>query len=79
MKKSEYESLKQAIESVHTVSFDIFDTAILRNVIEPTDIFTIVEKFKGIKGFANKRIRAELKARKNSNEEDITIDEIYKY
>ncbi|EPU1006073.1 HAD family hydrolase [Vibrio cholerae] len=79
MKKSEYESLKQAIESVHTVSFDIFDTAILRNVIEPTDIFTIVEKFKGIKGFTNKRIRAELKARKNSNEEDITIDEIYKY
>lgn len=65
------------------VSFDIFDTLVVRNVSKPVDIFKVVEieynknhddKFLG---FKNLRINAELDARKKTRNEEITLDEIY--
>lgn len=71
------------------VSFDIFDTAILRIVQTPEDIFTLMDKyFMNIKGdklsfdFRKARIESEKKARKvawnYSGSVEITIDDIYK-
>ena len=44
-------------------SIDIFDTAIFRDVYEPTDIFQLVEDVVG-NGFKKQRIDAESKAHK---------------
>lgn len=63
------------------VSFDIFDTLIKRNVQNPTDVFSILErnycmwhdKHLEIKKM---RIEAEYNARKKTKE-DVNIDEIY--
>ena len=58
------------------ISFDVFDTALLRNVYLPTDIFKLIEEQVG-KDFYNKRIEAEKKAR----EKNIyySLDDIYKF
>ena len=57
-------------------SLDVFDTALLRNVYLPTDIFKLVEQEVG-KDFYNKRIEAENKARgKNFY---YTIYDIYEF
>ena len=65
------------------VSFDIFDTLIVRNVSKPVDIFKVVEieynkkNEEKLVDFQSLRITAELKARKMSKNEEITLDEIY--
>ena len=38
-------ALKQLIDKNNIISFDIFDTLILRNIFQPTDIFRILAKF----------------------------------
>ena len=78
---SRINELKEKIDENKIISFDIFDTLVLRNVLKPKDIFKVVEiiiaeKFR-IKGFAKARIEAENKARIFSRKEDITLEEIY--
>jgi HAD superfamily hydrolase (TIGR01549 family) len=78
----EYEQLCLKIDQNNYISFDIFDTALLRNVLYPVDIFTIIEqKLKEdqnpIPNFKKHRIEAESQARKCSKREDIHFDEIY--
>lgn len=58
-------------------SFDIFDTLITRLLNRPSDLFSIIEKEYNIPNFKKNRINAESKARKSSNHEEITIDDIY--
>ncbi|SHF40643.1 HAD-IA family hydrolase [Vibrio gazogenes] len=73
------------IDNFDVISFDIFDTLVLRNVFEPIDIFKAVEsryKFENndlsANGFATERVEAEHRARvKRNNQEDITFDNIY--
>lgn len=74
--------LKNRICEVEIVSFDIFDTLLLRNVIHPTDIFKAVEVEYNLNAqshieFYSLRVKAEDDARRLSIEEDITFDEIY--
>ena len=69
--------LKQKILKHDVISFDIFDTLVLRPYVKPTDLFEHLEKLENLTGFANARIKAEERAREISNEEDITFDEIY--
>lgn len=57
-------------------SIDIFDTAIFRDVYEPTDIFQLLEDIFG-NNFKQKRIEAENKAHKQYKFP--TIHDIYKY
>lgn len=57
-------------------SFDIFDTAIIRDVFLPTDIFKLVEEKVG-KDFYNKRIKAEQLAREEKRH--YSIKDIYKH
>ena len=59
------------------VSLDVFDTALVRSVYLPTDIFKLVEEKVG-NDFHNKRIEAEEKARKKFGA-FYTIDDIYTF
>ena len=57
-------------------SLDIFDTAIFRDVYEPTDIFKLLEIQFG-PGFYNKRIQAEERVRQKGG--FYTLKDIYSY
>lgn len=82
----EYEKIliKKKIRNAKIVSFDVFDTLLLRNVCRPIDVFEIVENLysnrygENIK-FKKLRIDAEKKVRERSKKEDICFDEIYNY
>ena len=85
-----YNIIKNAIKQikVKVVSFDIFDTLLVRPTCSPTDLFYLVENrikcnknlpdipFKDVRITAEKIARNELKL-KFPFYEDITIDEIY--
>ncbi|MCY6484506.1 hypothetical protein OW763_09155 [Clostridium aestuarii] len=80
--KKEIEKLKQYIDDSEIVSFDIFDTLLLRNVVKPSDIFKVVEikyfnKYKEKINFFKIRISSENIARKRSEYEDVSLDDIY--
>ena len=66
------------MNEIRYYSFDMFDTLITRLVNAPSDLFSIIETEYNIPNFRKNRINAERKARKNSNHEEITIDDIYK-
>jgi len=58
------ERLKHEIDEHDVISFDLFDTLIMRNVLTPVDIFSVVERELSEKrglslDFKNKRIEAE--------------------
>ena len=61
------------------VSFDIFDTLLIRPFVNPTDLFKYLEIEKKANGFFDARVNAEKVARKNISYEEITLDDIYKY
>ncbi|MCL2877457.1 MAG: HAD-IA family hydrolase [Acidobacteria bacterium] len=71
------------IDKATVVSFDIFDTLLVRPYVKPTDLFYHIEHIKNSRGFAEHRINAEKKARehflKNTENEDVTIEDIYKF
>ena len=65
------------MDKVKYYSFDMFDTLITRLLNKPDDLFSIMEEKYNIPNFKKKRFEAENTARKNSEYEDITIDDIY--
>lgn len=71
--------LENAIKNATVVSFDIFDTLLIRPYCKPTDLFLHLERIHQTEGFATARIEAEKRARKVSPREDIFFDEIYKF
>ena len=58
------------------VSFDVFDTLLLRPYVSPVDLFRHMESHLRRPGFAGERIRAERTSRSKEFEE-VTLDEIY--
>ncbi|MDO4184680.1 MAG: rhamnan synthesis F family protein, partial [Rhodospirillales bacterium] len=71
-------NIKDLVGRHKIISFDIFDTLLLRPYVKPTDLFLHLEEIKHSVGFAKARVSAEQEARKkHSDVEDITIDEIY--
>ena len=75
--KEEY-CLNDISDKTKVVSFDVFDTLIVRDVNKPTDVFRIMEEILGIPGFYEKRIEAERIARINKQDTtEVTIDDIY--
>lgn len=64
-------------ENISVVSFDIFDTLLIRPFTNPTDLFLLIEKDQNLDGFYIERINAEKRAREISKFQEITIDEIY--
>ena len=74
------EELLNKIADYDAISFDVFDTLIMRKVLEPSDVFDMVEerlKKKGveIKDLKGKRLKAEQTLGRLG--ENITIDNIY--
>ncbi|MEG3754775.1 hypothetical protein [Psychromonas arctica] len=78
---------KKLINKSDIISFDIFDTVIVRKVLEPADIFTIVERLYikkyGALDFDFKKIRIKAEpeatkvATKISGVQSLNLDEIY--
>lgn len=73
------EELKNKVNTAEIVSFDIFDTLLVRPYIRPVDLFYHLEQIHNVKGFADIRINAEITARKKSSKAEINIYDIYKY
>ena len=68
-------TIYQLIDCYEVISFDIFDTLLLRPYVKPTDLFYHLELLEKVPGYAYARIRAEQDARKKIPE--ATLDEIY--
>ena len=70
--------IKKDIKEAKVVSFDIFDTLLVRPYVRPTDLFLHMEKALEQPGFAAERRDAERRARiRHKDLEDITFDMIY--
>jgi HAD superfamily hydrolase (TIGR01549 family) len=74
-----YNEFTACVDRFDVISFDVFDTLISRKVANPTDIFDLIEKKTGKRGFAKKRVMAEMYARGKTPKgiEDVSIDDIY--
>lgn len=73
------DTIKKQINKAKVVSFDIFDTLLVRPYVRPTDLFEHMEQIENIPGFAQARILAEQKSRQlYPNLEDISIHDIYR-
>lgn len=76
---------KNILDKADIVTFDIFDTLLVRNTVEPRDIFMIVREMFNqnttyclSSDFVNMRIDAEIIARRQLYKKvDVTLDEIY--
>jgi len=68
--------IEHVIKSSQLISFDIFDTLLIRPYVRPIDLFFHMEKYYQIPGFAESRIQAELKAREKIHP-DVTLTDIY--
>lgn len=74
---------KQAIDACDVISFDIFDTLVLRLCARAEDIFRIMEHTEGIRGFAAARVEMQKKCsimvEKTRREPHCTFADIYEY
>ncbi len=59
------------------ISFDVFDTLILRNLRQPTDLFRLMGMRLGLEKFCSLRIKAEAEARMHMESARVTIYDIY--
>ena len=74
--------LVELIDGKQLVSFDIFDTLLLRTYLRPEDVFVAVERKTKCRGFAKRRTSAEILARKKIVVEGgggIALEDIYSY
>ncbi len=84
---SKLESIKQAMSSSETrvVSFDVFDTCLLRPFWKPTDVFAFMNSYfvettgaKSAIDYASIRVESEKAARLiHKDKEDIALDDIF--
>ena len=72
------------ISRADIISFDVFDTLVIRSVKTPSDVFDLVESAyntessaKAISGYKSIRMNAEQKARRESVYNEITLEEIF--
>ena len=71
-------NIYEEIKKHEIISFDIFDTLLIRPYAKPTDLFLHIEKLYNIEGFHKNRIMAEKSARgKYIDFEDVTLNQIY--
>ncbi|MDB8542325.1 hypothetical protein PNU79_09980 [Turicibacter sanguinis] len=69
--------MKKQIAKYDVVSFDIFDTAILRYVSMPQDIFRLIENSYKLEGFTELRKQIEKELRLENSKSEISIEQIY--
>ncbi len=76
--KEENNNIYKLIEESKIVSFDIFDTLLLRPYMKPTDLFLHLETIENKKGFYDVRKNAEQKFYKvNGRKKEANLDDIY--
>lgn len=69
---------RRAIDQAQYISFDIFDTLLVRPYVSPKDLFLHLEEHYACAGFRQERVAAERRARiLNPNKQDIIFDDIY--
>ena len=68
------EIILDKVKNYDVITFDVFDTLLIRDVFVPTDIFTLAYGSRG----RYVRILAEMKARKKSMSGEVTLDDIDK-
>ncbi len=74
--------LTELISKAEAVSFDIFDTLIVRLYRRPTDLFRHLEFMTSKTGFCTARIEAESAARQKAEKDErheVTLEEIYSF
>lgn len=75
------DEMVDALAKHELISFDIFDTAIVRAVSQPNHVFRLMGSILGVTDFTNKRKQAEDYARKWNDRlkgtREVTLDEIY--
>lgn len=77
------EAILEKLRDKTVVSFDVFDTVVKRDVLSPTDVFTLMEeklkdeKHFSVEAFSGLRVEAEQAAHKLHPERDVTLAEIY--
>ncbi len=80
-KRESPEMLARRLEQYDVVSFDVFDTLILRPFSEPADLFYILGEELGYMDFRRIRIEMELRAREEKYEKEnhyeVNLSEIY--
>lgn len=69
------EKLIEVTKEYDVISFDVFDTLIIRDLSKPSDLFLYEYGFMG----KCLRIFAEMLARKKKHNGEVTLDDIYKY
>ncbi|UPW20063.1 hypothetical protein M0C34_07315 [Agarivorans sp. TSD2052] len=75
--------MSKLVSSFKYVTFDLFDTLIVRRYLKPAKVFSVMEKEASLagmssEGFAKRRIDAEFKAREVHHfNKEVTFDEIY--
>ena len=74
--RMDFQKVMDAITDCEIISFDIFDTLVIRPYVNPTDLFMHMEVNEDIPGFHRERVNAERNCRRRGNPE-ITYDEIY--
>lgn len=78
-KGSNRQEIMEQIKDYDIVSFDVFDTLLLRPYAKPTDMFYDLEKVNRLENFHDERIEAEKNARQLSlsPEKEVNLFEIY--
>lgn len=72
---TDVEKILEQSEKYDVVTFDVFDTLIIRDVLKPADVFRLAYGEIG----RYLRVIAEMTARKRSGKDEITLDDIQKY
>ncbi|MBK1992455.1 DUF4422 domain-containing protein, partial [Campylobacter sp. 2018MI35] len=70
-------NIKYIASDYQVISFDLFDTLLIRPYSSPQDVFLHLEEKYNLKGFAKDRIEAENKACILLNKKLVNYDEIY--
>jgi predicted HAD superfamily hydrolase len=71
-----FEDIEASVRSARCISFDVFDTLLLRPFMRPTDLFAYVGGYCGMPEFRDERVSAEKRC-KRSLGRGVTLDEIY--
>lgn len=79
--ESSYEDLLAAIDAHDVISFDLFDTLVMRKVLRPSDLYEVVERFIQADGYpvAFQKIRMEAEKQAYAELRYPTYDDIYVY
>lgn len=71
----------ELFSKAEVISFDIFDTLLVRPFANPVDVFALIERREAVKGFGKARIQAETTARekafRKTKSHEVTLKQIY--